>query len=227
MDIIDAGLMGVRSVILPLRRAATPLVFTIYPMVHLAEPSFYAEISRRLRDHDLIVAEGVESRSGRSMTLAYRLAGGTARMGLVEQTRAVVEVGVPILWADMPGDEFARRWRKVPLGERLVVNSAAPVLGMYLRMFGSRELLARYLAVNDDTAIDNWRPESGLDKLVCDEREALLVTALGEIHEQRQHEPINVAIVYGADHALPVVRYLMASFGYVARKPEWVTVFEY
>jgi hypothetical protein len=105
-------------------------------------------------------------------------------MGLVEQTRAVVEVGVPIVWADMTGDEFERKWRKVPLGERLVATGAAPVVGMYLRMFGSREFLARYLAVNDDTAIDNWNPESGLNKLVCDEREALLVTVLGEIHER-------------------------------------------
>jgi hypothetical protein len=36
MDIIDAGLMGVRSVILPMRRAATPLRFTIYPKVSRA-----------------------------------------------------------------------------------------------------------------------------------------------------------------------------------------------
>jgi hypothetical protein len=228
MDIVDAGLMGVRSVILLLTRPATPLRFTIYPMVHLGEPAFYAEISRRLRGHDLIVAEGIQGadKAVRNLTRAYRFAGGRERLGLATQTREVVEVGVPIVWADMTGEDFRRGWRKVPLAERVVAAGAAPALGMYLRMFGSRETLARYLRVNDDTAIDDWNPNSGIEKLVSDERDVLLLKALGEVYEARRDEPINVAIVYGAGHALPTVRYLMG-LGYVARAPEWVTVFNY
>lgn len=228
MDIIDTGLMGVRSVILPMTRRATALRFTIYPMVHLGEPAFFAEISRRLRAHDLIVAEGIQgtSRAVRNLTRAYRMAGGQERLGLVTQTRDVVEVGVPIVWADMTGDDFGRRWRKIPLAERVVVAGAAPIAGIYLRTFGSREFLAKYLRVDDDTAIDNWNPDSGIEKLISDERDALLLKALGEIYEQRRDDEINVAVVYGAGHALPTVRYLMG-FGYVTRTPEWVTVFNY
>lgn len=228
MDIIDTGLMGVRAVILPMLRRATALRFTIYPMVHLAEPAFYAEISRRLRGHDLIIAEGIQgaSKAARNLTRAYRMAGGQERLGLVTQTREVVEVGVPIVWADMAGEDFGRRWRRVPLTERVVAAGAAPVVGMFLRTFGSREFLARYLRLDDDTAIDNWNPNSGIEKLIGDERDALLLNALGGVYEQRRDEEINVAIVYGAWHALPTVRYLMGH-GYVARAPEWVTVFGY
>jgi hypothetical protein len=228
MQVIDVGAMGVRSAVLRCTRAATPLRFTIYPMVHLGEPAFYADISRRLRGHDLIVAEGIQGadRSVRNLTRAYRLAGGE-RLGLVVQTREMLDVGVPVLFADMTGEDFGRRWREIPLAERVVVGSAVPLFAIYQRVFGSRETLARHLRLDDDTAIDSWNPDSGLEKLVCDRREALLVGTLVDIYAQRRDEPIDVAIVYGAAHALPVVRYLMAALGYVARAAEWVRVFDY
>jgi hypothetical protein len=228
MDVVDVGAMGVRSAVLRCTRAKTPLRFTVYPMIHLGEPAFYEDISRRLRGHDLIVAEGIQGadRSVRNLTRAYRLAGGD-RLGLVIQTREVVEVGVPVLWADMTGEDFGRRWREVPLAERVVVTGASPLIGIYLRLFGSREFLARYLRIDDDTAIDSWRPDSGFDKLVSDQREALLVSALADIYAKRRDEPIDVAIVYGAAHVLPVVRYLKAALGYVVRAAEWVRVFDY
>jgi hypothetical protein len=229
MEIIDAGAMGVRSAVLRLAKRGTPLRFTIYPMIHLAEADFYTEVSSRLREHDLIVAEGMQSpnKNVQRMTQAYRAAGGAERLGLVAQTRAVVEVGVPIIWADMTGEEFDEKWQDVPLVERLIASAGGPLAGLYLRAFGSREFLARYLPIDDDTAVDDWRPESGLDKLVCDEREALLVEELGRIHAERHDGPLDVAIVYGAAHALPVVTYLMAALGYVVIGAEWLTVFDY
>jgi hypothetical protein len=229
MEIIDVRGLGVRSAILRLRRKATPLRFTIYPMVHLGEPAFYAEIARRLRAHDLIIAEGLRGadKTVRRLTGVYRRAGGSERLGLVVQPATMVEVGVPVVWADMTAEEFGRRWQKVPLSERVLLTGTAPVAGLFMRVLASREFLARFLRVDDDTAIDMWDPDSGVDKLVGDEREALLIKALDEIYAQRHDEGIDVAIVYGAGHALPVVKYLMAALGYVVGSAEWVTVFDY
>ncbi|SMD21133.1 hypothetical protein [Kibdelosporangium aridum] len=232
MDVVEAGLLGVRAAVSQLARRETPLRFTIYPMVHLAEPAFYAEVSRRLRDHDLIVAEGINGPAGSHstasrLTQAYRLASASERLGLVGQTRAVYEVGVPILWADMSGAEFADKWRKLPLVERAVANVAAPLTGLYLRTFGTREALARQLATDDDTDIDEWRPELGLDRLIKDDRDALLIQAVTKICEERQDEHIDVAIVYGAAHVPPLVAYLMTALGYVVIDAEWVTIFDY
>jgi len=50
--------------------------------------------------------------------------------------------------------------------------------------------------------------------------------ALERIHEERCDEAIQVAIVYGAAHMPPVVRYLGQRFGYWASGAEWMTVFE-
>jgi hypothetical protein len=228
MEIIDAGVMGVRCAVLRLIRRATPLRFTIYPMVHLGEAAYYTEVARRLAGHDLIVAEGIQgaSRQTRNMTRAYRWAGGTERLGLVTQEHSLYEVGVPLVLPDMTGKDLGERWRKIPLWERVLAGCAAPVFGLYLRLFGTRALLARHLKLDDDIMIDGWNPKSGIEKLVGDDREALLVEALEEIARQRRDEPIDVAVVYGAHHAIPVVQYLAAQ-GYVVRTAEWVTVFDY
>jgi hypothetical protein len=228
MEIISVG-WGVRAAILHVTCRHTPLKFTVYPMVHLGEARYYEEMSRRLRAHDLIVAEGIVSRDnrGRAVTLAYRLPAGGQRLGLVAQTTRMVDVGVPIVWADMRGEEFDRRWQALPLAERAAINTAAPLFGLYLRLFVSRERLARQLELNDDTMIDNWRPETGVDRLITNDRDALLVEAVTKIHEERRNEPVDVAVVYGADHVPPLVTYLMSALDYVVTDAEWITVFDY
>ncbi len=218
MDIIEAGLMGLRTAESELARRETPLRFTLYPMIHLAEASFYAEVSRRLRGHDLIVAEG-----GRPSEQSHRPSPLATRLGLVAQTYEMVEVGVPILWPDMPSDEFDRKWRKLPFLERAML----PLSALYLRTFATRELLARHLVTNDDTEIDQWNPTRATDRLILDERDALLIQAITDIHNTRQNEHINVAIVYGAGHMPTVVTHMMSTLGYVVVSAEWLTVFDY
>jgi hypothetical protein len=93
--------------------------------------------------------------------------------------------------------------------------------------FGTREQLAGSLVTDDDSDLDEWRPELGIHRLVKDERDALLIKAMAEIHEERQNERIDVAIVYGAAHVPPVVTYMMAALGYVVMGAEWITVFDY
>jgi hypothetical protein len=59
MQIIEVTDLAVRSAALRLARRDAPLRFEIFPMVHIAEPQFYAAVAQRLRRTDLIVAEGV------------------------------------------------------------------------------------------------------------------------------------------------------------------------
>ncbi|WP_433384065.1 hypothetical protein ACQPZX_23070 [Actinoplanes sp. CA-142083] len=58
MQIVEVSVVGVRSAVLQLKRADTPLRFHFFPMVHIGEPDFYACVADRLRRCDLIVAEG-------------------------------------------------------------------------------------------------------------------------------------------------------------------------
>ncbi|RZS41363.1 hypothetical protein EV193_103686 [Herbihabitans rhizosphaerae] len=229
MDIIDVGPMGLRTSVVTLRRAGTPLVFTLYPMIHLAAREFYDAVSHKLAGHDLVVAEGIRGsdRRGRMITSAYRYAAGNDRLGLVVQPKSMVEVGVPLIWADMTSTEFGKHWQDIPLTHRILASTAAPVFGLYLRWFGTRGAIAGYLELNDDI-IDHrrtWDPELPMDKLIEDKRDALLAEALDKIHTERAQEKIDVAVVYGAAHVRPVVTFLMARHGYKVRAGEHMTVF--
>jgi hypothetical protein len=229
MDIIEAGGLGARAAVVELRVKGSRCRFTFYPMIHLADSACYAEVSARLARHDLLVVEGVKgrTRAGDLLTLGYRMAGRHGRLGLQVQSRSLYEVGVPVVTPDITGPEFQRRWQQIPLSERAFIYLAAPLLALYLTLFGTRSWIAHRMALDDD--ILNVEVPSGLelDKLIGDERDALLCAALTEIHEARRGDDISVAVVYGAAHVRPVITYLQARHGYVVWSGEWLTLFEF
>lgn len=229
MDVVTVSPYGVRSVVLRLKHRDHPLRFTLYPMIHLAEQSFYDAVRERLVEHDLIVAEGIlgDDSRVRMLTRAYRMAGGQRRLGLVEQTRAVVDVGVPVVWADMTLGEFRTRWRSLPWLERLVLWCYLPFLGGWLWLFGSRHLLATHLAIDDDILDDRaGAPRLAIERLLTHDRDALLAAELERLHATHSAEHLDVAVVYGAYHVWPAVAFLHERLGYVVRSGEYLTVFE-
>jgi hypothetical protein len=50
-----------------------------------------------------------------------------------------------------------------------------------------------------------------MERLIVDDRDKLLLDALASIHEQRCHEPIEVAVIYGAEHMLAALGHLRRS----------------
>jgi hypothetical protein len=228
MDIVEAGALGARAAVVEMRAKGSRCRFTLYPMLHIADPTCYAEVSARLAAHDLIVVEGVgRSRPTSLLTLGYRMVGRHSRLGLQVQPRNLCDVGVPLVRPDMTGPEFARRWRELPLWERVLVHLGAPAVALYLTLFGTRRWLAHNVAIDDDILSIEEPSGLGLDKLVSDQRDALLCAALTEIHETRREEELSVAVVYGAAHVRPAVTYLHARHGYVVHSGEWLTLFEF
>ena len=60
MQIVEVtDLAGLRVVMWPFRRRGTALSFLLFPMVHLGEARFYAEVTERLRGCDLLIVEGI------------------------------------------------------------------------------------------------------------------------------------------------------------------------
>lgn len=204
----------------------------LFPMVHLAEQAFYAEVTARLRTCDLIVAEGVRGSSTQMslMTSAYRLADASSRLGLVVQSIDFGSLGVPVLYPDMTGEQFSREYGRVPLGQRFFFGVAGPLLGLGIRMFASRELLGSHLAKDDlptETEEELAEVFAEHEDVIVNQRDALVVRALYALHEERHAEAITVAVVYGASHVRGVVNALSARLGYLPRSAEWLTVFEY
>ncbi|WP_235437560.1 hypothetical protein [Micromonospora sp. RV43] len=73
MQIIEHSVLGTRSAVLRLRRPGSRLEFLVFPMLHVASPALYAAVTKRLRECDLLVVEGVSGRSavGSALTLTY------------------------------------------------------------------------------------------------------------------------------------------------------------
>ncbi len=227
MEIIGTSALGTRSSVMRLRRKGSALEFVVFPMVHVAEPRFYAEVAERLRKCDLLVVEGVTDRSVLTwaLTATYRVIPRNRRSGLVVDDIPYAELGVPLLRPDVSAAELGRSWGTLPLHLRLAVWGLLPVV-IAMQLFGGRRrLLAPSASVNDDDLPESEAEERFLGVL-GGERDRRLLAALTELHEARSAERIDVAVVYGAAHVAPLVEGLMVTLGYRARSAEWLTVLE-
>jgi hypothetical protein len=232
MQLIEVSLTSVRSAEITLQRAGTPLRFVLFPMLHLGSESFYREVTKRLGQCQIIVAEGVSKHAiaARAMTLAYRLPGRRRRLGLTQQNIDPASAGVPVVRPDMTAGQFRQGWRSVPALQQIAVYGLVPVVALGFWLVGSRRLLSRYLVAEDlpDLADGLAREHApDLTELVVDKRDALLLAALDAIHAERSAEPIAVAVLYGARHMPAVAHQLLARYGYRPRAAEWLTVFEF
>lgn len=234
MQLIEVSMTGVRSAAVIVQRLDTPLRFLLVPMLHLGTADFYHDVTDRLSRCEVIVAEGVggDSLLTRALTLAYRTPSRSKRLGLVVQDideRALASAGAQIIRPDLTGEQARRGWRTVPWLQRVAVLVLVPFFAVGLRVFGSRRMLARYLATEDLPTVEEHAVREAfpaLTKFIVDDRDRLLASALAAILDARAGEAIVVAVVYGAGHMAAVVREL-AGQGYRPRRAEWLTVLDF
>jgi hypothetical protein len=209
-----------------------PLVFELYPMVHLAAPEFYEAIAARLKMCDAILYEGVKGAATRILTSAYELAGGSSRLGLVTQNDALPLVRLPgtLIHADLSGQEFGRGWRQIPILHRLLVYLLAPIVGLVLRFGGAKQLLAQGLHVDDLSAEEAYGDEDSgwdaIDRVIVDLRDRHLVGVLRRFFEEHRSQSMTAAVVFGARHIPAVARALMSGCGYRVARADSVVVFQ-
>src|SRR5262249_12084774 len=161
------------------------LRFVLFPMVHLGTPAFYEEVERRLKSCHVVVAEGVSGRPPiglSALTASYRLPGRRGRDGMTTQGLDLSRLHAQVVNPDMTSEEFMGVWRKVPLVVRGAAMVLAPLFGVWTALFGSRELFAKYLEVDDLPTREEMAVMSGrwerLEDLVVADRDARLVACL-------------------------------------------------
>ncbi|WUH88746.1 hypothetical protein OG900_38530 [Streptomyces sp. NBC_00433] len=231
MQIIDVSEYDIRSAVITMRRRGTPLEFVIFPMVHAAPPTFFAQVRRRLRECDLIVVEGIRGKSAvvSTLTLAYRLAAWRRRNGLQEQRdELLLPEGVPVIRLETTAADAAADLRALPWWTLLFLMVLAPVGGLVIALWGPRALLHKAMAVEYLATSEEAEPAADDDAVhhaLAYRRDRRVLDALAEIHEQRAGEPIRVAVVYGAGHVPAIVSGLLERYGYRPRGAEWLTVY--
>jgi hypothetical protein len=229
MQIIEVTGYAVRSAVITMRRKETPLEFVIFPMLHVASPTFYSQVRLRLRECDLIVMEGIRGKSVEvsALTLAYRFVPRRRRNGLQEQSdELLLPDGVPVVHPDVTAAEAVADLRALPRWTYALLLVAAPVMGLLFALRGPRDFLDEDLAVEDlpSTLRAEVLADDPAVHAMSDRRDQRLLDALGEIHAERDDEPIRVAVVYGAGHVPAIVSGLVERYGYRPREAEWLTV---
>ncbi|MEV6964003.1 hypothetical protein AB0M47_02730 [Hamadaea sp. NPDC051192] len=233
MQIIEVTEFGVRSAVIRMRHPTSKLQFVVYPMIHVAEPGFYAAVTNRLKRATVVVVEGVgggakkRSLLASALMLSYRVLRFNRRMTLVEQNIDYASLDADVVNPDVSLEEFANGWRRVPLTHRLMAWCVLPLV-IVVRLFGgTRMVWSQSMEQNDlptpeEEDFAEAMPE--LDAAFGGVRDERLLDALSRLHEQRGTEPIDVAVVYGAGHVPAVVAGLMKRHGYRVRSADWLTV---
>jgi hypothetical protein len=229
MQIIEVTGFAVRSAVITMRQRGTPLEFVIFPMVHVASPTFYSQVRIRLRECDLIVMEGIRGKSVgvSALTLAYRFAPRRRRNGLQEQREELLlPKDVPVINPDVTAAEAIADLKALPRWMYLLLMVAAPVMGLVFALRGPRAFLDEDQVVEDlpSTLRAEMMADDPVGQAMMGRRDQRLLDALGEIHAERSNESIRVAVVYGADHVPAIVSGLRDRYGYRPREAEWLTV---
>lgn len=230
MQVIEVTGYAVRSAVITMRRRESPLRFVLFPMMHVASPTFYRQVTARLAACDLIVAEGIrgKSRQVSTLTLAYRFAPRRARNGLeLQNYQQLLPAGVPVVNPDVTAAEAVAQLRTLPRWMYWGLLVGAPIFGLILALRGPRAFLDEDLVVEDlpSTHRAEWLADDRMDEAFGGERDRRLLDALSAIHTERHDEPITVAIVYGAGHIPAVTAGLHNRHGYRPRDAEWLTVY--
>lgn len=223
MQIIESSNWGVRSARLTFRHPVTDQTVTLFPMIHVAEAAFYDRVFRDANAHDAVLVEGVDSPITKRVTRSYRWIG--ERIGLVVQPRHPASSGAVVVHADLSGEAFGKLWGDVPRWQRWLIAVVAPIMGLHLRWFGTREMIAGRVGMDDAMSRDEllrWNPETALlHRIIRDSRDERLLQVVAEQLTFRQ----SVAVVYGAAHMRAVIRELTQKRGFVSAEGEWMLVF--
>jgi len=228
MQIIEVTGLGVRSAVITLRAPGTALRFRLFPMVHVASPVFYQQVALRLRDCDLIVAEGVRGRSMRlsTLTLAYRFAPRFSRGGLQMQSEAVLPAAVPVINVDSTTAELSADLATLPRLTRFLMLALAPLFGLVFALRGPQAFLDHDLAVDDFplTRDAEQHANDEVAEILVERRDRKLLDALDRLHTEYQDRDMVIAVVYGAGHMPGIAAGLRDRHGYRPREAEWLTV---
>ncbi|MGW4248046.1 hypothetical protein [Nocardia sp. NPDC004722] len=224
MQITEYSVFGLRSAIIELRARGKPLTFRLFPMIHIGQPEFYRDVGERLRECDLIVAEGWDMPSSTGMAILYamRLTFQRAAWQLANQNIDYEALGIPVLWPDAQSDHS--RQERLDLLSYLDLVLMIPFYVVVMALGGRGWLLRNRFEISDNSEI-RMRSRR-MTEFAIDERDADLVATLSRVYEERHDRREVVAVVYGAAHMPAVINALNARFGYRAVGAEWMTVFE-
>jgi len=225
MQIIESTAYGVRSAVRQFNKDKRHPSVILFPMLHIAEARFFDEISSLLEQCDIILYEGVNSQKTQKLTRVYLEMVKNRKHGLVSQhTMSIDKVRDRLLLADVDGMKLDERWRNLSVFNRWLLPVLAPIIGTYLRWFGSRQTIANYMSLElmkDREELLVHADVEELEELIVDWRDKNLLDVLDQqIAKAAQDEKTCIGVLYGASHMRAVIRHLVNHHRYRPTKSQ-------
>ena len=111
---------------------------------------------------------------------------------------------------------------------RLWYSFGAGLVGIWMRLTGSRERLARRMTLDDLTSRRDHMALAGKEAQILwallGARDACVINHLDAALHQTEHA--SIAVVFGARHMPALLRHLDREHGYVPSNNTWMTVFK-
>lgn len=230
MQFIEKNSFNVRSALYSMEKADSNTKFLLLPMVHIGTRAYYEQVTEKINKCDLVLLEGVKSKRAGLLTLSYRVVRLIKRMDLVTQQEAldITSFRNKILSADIKGEEFDHKWQSQAIWFRLQIYLMLPVYILYLMCFGTRQLIAEQMAVDDlqssDEILFSDKHTEKLDDILLNERDKIVVKCISNLLVR--NDSLTIAVVFGASHMRRIVEYLYGEQGFRITNSEWLTVFD-
>lgn len=231
MQIIESTFIGVRSAIFRFESSERKTSFTLFPMVHVADKAFYDGVLKRLADCDVVLTEGVRTKTGRFMTASYRYFAKNPKLGFVLQsTMSLDGLKAKIHHADVASGDFSSKWSQLPFWQRFLIPLVAPLYGLYLRFFGTRESIGKRMGLDlhdhGDALLDDSEIMQEMEEVILDWRDQHLIRIIDDYMHSDDDGEKSVGIVFGARHMRAVIHHLHKS-GYRVMGADWLEVVRY
>lgn len=230
MQFIERSSFSLRSAIYYLERKEGGPRFILFPMIHVGDKDFYADVARRLAECDSVVAEGVSSKRAALLTSSYRIVKYVRRLDLITQHEMDTSTfRTKIVNAEMKQKEFDELYSALPLLDRIQIFLLFPLFAVYLLLFGTRQFIASELAIEDLPTSEELLADDMFERLedvILIKRDSVLIQRLQSLVEDPEADQKQIGILYGAKHMRSIVMFLMGKLGYSVSRAEWVTVFD-
>jgi hypothetical protein len=225
MQIIESTPFGLRSAIWTMSSKKMAPRIHIFPMIHLADKAFFDFVKVQALKCDLILTEGVKSKSAPIIASAYSFAGKSKRLNLSVQPKIISDKCLNI---DISETEFDASFSAMTLKTRFLILTLAPLYGLCLKFFASRH----YIATRQGIEIEKSRNEILEDssdwdeafELLVDKRDKIIIRNIRKILVEKRSDTDDIAIVYGAEHMRAILHYLINAEEYQVVSSQWVDV---
>ena len=229
MEFLEAYSGGLRSPLLQFEKAGHPVIFRLFPTIHIGDPAYYAAVLAHLADCDRVLYEFTETfELGPRDHDGHRTV--ARRLGLVSQLDAVDYECVPATWvlADMTRGHLEQAIAALPSSwDRAQFTARGQAVLSRLIALLSLPTRQEIAAVCDmsQTLYEDLLALTPLEVLIMDDRNRVLFNAIKRFHNAPLADtgtPFIVGVFYGAAHMPAVASYLTAHLGYFCRTAEWI-----